>query len=332
MTFNQLRAFLAVADTQALRAAARLLNVSQPAVSKAMRELERQLGVCLFERHTNGVALTEYGHAFRRRASLLIEEMRRTQDEMDSIRTGSATRLSIAVSSALARSVLPAALARFRHTMPRAQVHFSEGVMPMALAQLRDGSVDFVATHVLPGMVGDEFEETHLFSASLVVCARKGHPLARTRRLKQLVDADWLAPGHVGENGDVLRHVFSLHGLPPPAQPLRCQSFTVALELVSQTDTLTVIAEPLGRSTLNALGVIALPLQDKMPSIAGVVITRKGAALTRSAQLFVECLLEVAKRGCVANGCGISGNCTLKTYSGQATTEDLHEVSWRGQE
>jgi LysR family transcriptional regulator of abg operon len=292
MTFHQLRAFLAVADTHALRAAARVLNVSQPAVSKAMRELERQLGVTLFERHTTGIVLTECGHAFRRRASLLIEEMRRTQEEMDSISTGTATRLSIAVSSALALSVLPRAYERFREAMPRAQVHFSEGVMPMALAQLRDGTVDFVVAHVLPGMVGEEFEETHLFSASLVVCARKGHPLAQERRLKNLVDAHWLAPGYADETGDVLRHVFSLHGLPPPALPLRCQSFTVALGLLAHTDTLGVIAEPMVRSTLNAQGIIALKLHEKMPSIAGIVIARKGAALTRSARLFVDCLLE----------------------------------------
>lgn len=294
MTFNQLRAFLAVADTQALRAAARLLNVSQPAVSKAMRELERQLGVVLFERHTTGIVLTECGQAFRRRASLLIEEMRRTQEEMDAIRLGTATRLSIAVSSALALSVLPRAYQRFRETLPRAPVHFSEGVMPMALAQLRDGTVDFVVAHVLPGMVSEEFEATHLFSASLAVCARKGHPLAQERRLKNLVEAPWLAPGYAEENGDVLHRVFSLHGLPPPAQPLRCQSFTVALGLLAQTDTMGVMAEPMVRGTLNAQGIIALKLQEKMPGIEGIVISRKGAAPTRSARLFVDCLREAA--------------------------------------
>jgi LysR family transcriptional regulator of abg operon len=295
MTFHQLRAFLAVADTQALRAAARQLNISQPAVSKAMRELERQLGVVLLERRTTGAVLTECGHAFRRRASLLVEEMRRTQEEMDSIRTGTAARLSIAVSSALALSVVPKAYERFRQALPRAQVHFSEGVMPMALAQLRDGTVDLVVAHVLPGMVGAEFETTRLFSAALVVCARKGHPLAHERRLKNLVDAHWLAPGHADETGDVLRHVFSLHGLHAPAQPLRCQSFTVALGLLTQTDTLAVIAEPMVRSTLNAQGVIALKLHEKMPSVAGIVIARKGAALTGSARLFVECLQETAQ-------------------------------------
>lgn len=295
MTFHQLRAFLAVADTHALRAAARVLNVSQPAVSKAMRELERQLGVVLFERHTTGVVLTECGHAFRRRASLLIEEMRRTQEEMDSISSGTATRLSIAVSSALALSVLPKAYESFRASMPRAQVFFSEGVMPMALAQLRDGTVDFVVAHVLPGMVGEEFEQIHLFSASLVVCARRGHPLAQERRMKNLVDAHWLAPGFAEATGDVLHHVFSLHGLPPPAQPLRCQSFTVALGLLAQTDTLGVIAEPMVRSTLNAQGIIALKLHEKMPSVAGIVVARKGAALTSSARRFVDCLREAAQ-------------------------------------
>lgn len=295
MTFHQLRAFLAVVDTQALRAAARQLNISQPAISKAMRELERQLGVVLFERRTTGVVLTECGHAFRRRASLLVEEMRRTQEEMDSIRNGTAARLSIAVSSMLALSVVPQAYERFRQAMPRAQVHFSEGMMPMALEQLRDGTVDFIVTHVLPGMVGSEFETTHLFSASLAVCARKNHPLAQQRRLRNLVDAHWLAPGHADEAGDVLRHVFSLHGLHAPAQPLRCQSFTVALGLLAQTDTLTLIAEPMVRSMLKAQGVIALKLHEKLPSVACMVIARKGAALTRSAQLFVECLQGTAQ-------------------------------------
>ncbi|MGR3885532.1 hypothetical protein FW764_00870 [Pseudomonas sp. 1152_12] len=77
-----------------------------------MRDLERHLGAVLFERQSSGVVLTECGRAFRPRASLLIKEMRLAQEEMDAIQAGTDTSVSIAVSSTMALSILPAAFGR----------------------------------------------------------------------------------------------------------------------------------------------------------------------------------------------------------------------------
>lgn len=82
--------------------------------------------------------------------------------------------------------------------------------------------------------------------------------------------------------------------------PLWCQSFTVGLGLLSRADLLAMIAKPLVLSTLKTQGIIALPIQESMPSVSGVLITRKGEVLTRSAQQFFDCM-KIATRKYLAN-------------------------------
>ena len=79
---NQLLAFVAVVEQMSIRGAARTLGISQPAVTKIVRELEREVGAPLVERSVKGVRLTPYGEAFAPRARLLLSDMRRARDEI----------------------------------------------------------------------------------------------------------------------------------------------------------------------------------------------------------------------------------------------------------
>ena len=96
---NQLLAFVAVAEQMSIRGAARVLGISQPAVTKIVRELERVVGAPLVARSVKGVELTAYGEAFAPRARLLLADMRRARDEIAQIRDGATGKISVAVST-----------------------------------------------------------------------------------------------------------------------------------------------------------------------------------------------------------------------------------------
>src|SRR5471030_2463294 len=113
MKHQQLRIFLAVAEQRSIRAAARMLGLTQPAVTKTIRELESEFGLALVLRDGNGVSLTEYGLAFRVHAQLLINEMRRTREAIEAMRYGVGGMVRIAVSPTVAASLLPDAFAQF---------------------------------------------------------------------------------------------------------------------------------------------------------------------------------------------------------------------------
>ena len=102
MKLSQLRSFLSVAEHGSIRAAARALGMSQPAVTQAMRELELSVDAPLLQRGTAGVELTVYGRSLVRRASVIQREMERAVAEIEEIRDGSSGLISIAISTAVA--------------------------------------------------------------------------------------------------------------------------------------------------------------------------------------------------------------------------------------
>lgn len=80
--FHQIRAFVEVARQGSIRGASRTLNLSQPALTKSIKELEEGMAAQLFVRRSKGVALTECGEGFYHRANLILEELRAAQDDI----------------------------------------------------------------------------------------------------------------------------------------------------------------------------------------------------------------------------------------------------------
>ena len=287
---NQLLAFVAVVEQLSIRGAARALGISQPAVTKIVRELEREMGVPLVERSVKGVRLTPYGEAFAPRARLLLADMQRARDEMIQIRDGATGRVALAVSTAVALTVLPAAFKEFHARLPAVDVHFSEAVLPWMLARLREGRLDFAVAHVMPGSLAEEFEAAALYPVQLVVGARGRHPLRHARSLRALHAAEWVLPGD-GEFGrESVVPLFAPLGLPPPARVIFGESVTVAMGLVGHMDLLGLFVEPLAALSFRQHGIRRIEVREQFPALQVCVIRRRGQALTPAARQLVECI------------------------------------------
>lgn len=290
MKNNQLQAFVAVADQLSIRGAARVLGVSQPAVTKIVRELERALGAPLVERSVKGVQLTPYGQAFAPRARLLLADMRRARDEIAQIRDGATGRIAVAVSTSAALTVLPAAFKEFHSRMPAVDVHFSEAVLPWMLMRMRDGTLDFAVAHVARQTLDPEFEGIELFPVRLAIGLRVDHPLRHCRSLTELHGAEWILPGEGELARESVMPIFSPIGLPPPARIIFGNSVTVALGLVGEMDLIGMFVEPLVDVAFQRYGLRRIEVEETLPTLSMCVIKRRGHALTPAAQQFVECV------------------------------------------
>lgn len=287
---NQLHAFVAVVEQLSIRAAARVLGISQPAVTKIVRELEREVGAPLVERSVKGVQLTEFGKAFAPRARLLLADMQRARDEIAQIRDGLTGKVALAVSTSFALTVLPAAFKDFHARLPAVDVQFSETVLPWMLARLREGSLDFAVAHVVPGRLDPQFEAMELFPVKLVVGMRERHPLRGSRSIRDLYKAEWILPGDDHFSGREAVSPLLPLGLPPPARVIQGQSVTVALALVGQMDLVGLFVEPLATLTFKRHGIRRVEIEEELPMLSVSVIKRRGQLLTPAAQHFVECV------------------------------------------
>ncbi len=290
---NQLHAFVAVATQTSIRGAARQLGVSAPAVTKIIRELEREMGAPLVERSVKGIGLTECGAALLPRARLLLDDMRRARDEIAQLRDGSTGRLRIAVSTSFAQTVFVPVFKLLRSQWPGVDIHLSELGLPGMLARLREAQVDFAITHIDPKALADEFVSTPLAPVRLVFGVRSRHPLRNCRRISDFLAAEWALPGDGNDPMSATTRLFASIGMPVPARTIQGDSITAALALVSQTDVVGLFVESLAHEVFRRLGIRALALDDPMPVLQMCVVQRRGSQLTPAALRFVDCVRQV---------------------------------------
>ncbi|MEU6062420.1 LysR family transcriptional regulator [Streptomyces sp. NPDC047097] len=172
-----LRYFTAVAETGTLTRAAEELFVSQPALTKQIRQLETQLGVRLFTRSRSGMALTEPGRALAERAPALLAAWDRTVRETRAAAARADRVLRVGFLASAANEATPDIVAAFTARRPDWRVEMRQAAWSEPTAGLADGEVD-VALLRLPFPGQEALRTAELFSEDRWVALAAGHPLA----------------------------------------------------------------------------------------------------------------------------------------------------------
>ena len=141
---RHLACFLEVANRRSFGAAAEALAITQPAVSKAIAELEAILGVAVFERSRRGVFLTGYGEAFQRYAGASLTALRQGVDSVSQAQARGGQTLAVGALPTTAARIMPAAVQRAKAEGLGATLRIVTGPNEVLLTQLREGGLDLV--------------------------------------------------------------------------------------------------------------------------------------------------------------------------------------------
>lgn len=179
MELFQLRYFLKAAEREGFTRAAEELGVSQPALSRAIANLESELGQPVFERQGRKVALTDAGRLLQSRAQQVVTLIEETKNEITD--DGESGRLRIAAIPTIAPYFLPGVLREFSREHPRASVLIQEDVTENALRKCAQGEVDAVILALPVPARNMEVEE--LFEEELILVLPTEHPLAKKRTI-----------------------------------------------------------------------------------------------------------------------------------------------------
>lgn len=295
MRLNQIRDLIAVSEAGSLRAAARRIGISQPAMSKSLAELEREFHAQLLTRTSRGVALTAAGRAFVARARVVQGELRKVREDLAALHGGTEGTVAFGIGPALGLPLIPGAMARFRAERPQARVRIREGMRDALLPLVRDESLDFSITEKRAGTTtepGIHFRQ--LFRLELVVAARKGHRLARATSLPDLANAPWLVfypPG----SGGALEMAFAAAGLSPPNAVVHCESYVTALALIARSDLLCLVPPEIIEEPMASRYIQRIPIRESMPRPSIGIFTRADTPLSPTAALMVQALVSVAR-------------------------------------
>jgi DNA-binding transcriptional LysR family regulator len=234
--------FAAVAERGTVRGAAARLGTSQPALTKAIRRLEDEMGVVLFDRQARGMTPTAYGRTLLRHARNLQGSLKEAREEIAALRAGIAGRIRIGAGPSWERAVLPQAITCFTGAQPGVQIHVLGGADDALKAQLRAGDLDFVlaATPDAPQLEPD-LDWRPLMADDYRVIAATHHPLhARERTaLPDLLGYPWILPSAPTQMAERLRVIFRAHGLPPPEPVIETDIVSLKLELMREGDYLS---------------------------------------------------------------------------------------------
>ncbi len=295
MKLSQLTQFIAAAERGSLRAAARDLNIAQPAISRAIREIEHEVGAPLFERHQKGVLLTAAGEVYLRRALAVRAELRRAQEEIDQIKGQMTGEVSVAMTAVAAFSLLPRTLAAFQQRFPDARVKVTTGFFPAAEAQLHSGQLDFYVGPLRDRSALTKFAVEKLFDHRWVVVGRKGHPLAGCRSLADLGAARWskVSLTDSAYEADISRP-FVERGLPAPRIVVQCSSPTTTLMAVATSDLLTIVPRQLLNTPFARDQFAVFDLDQPLDGAPIHAVRRADLSLTPLAEFFYDMMLRAA--------------------------------------
>jgi len=294
MRLKPLEDFLAIVQHGGIRAAARQLGVSQPAITRSLRRLETDLGTQVLERTQRGILLTPEGRKFFGRVRVAHAELQKAHEEMATARNG--VSVSFGVGPTVASLVVPRAVSGFRSHHPGSRVRILEGLTQHLVPLVMDGSLDFAVGARPQRAAHPALTLKPLFTQELVVAVRKGHPLRGKRSLRELAGADWASCIPAPHDRSPLERMFAAAGLPAPSNAIQCESYQLLVALVAETSALGILTRKLmGISPANER-LEVIHIEETLPSYPIYLITRSGIPLHAPASTLAKAIAVAARK------------------------------------
>lgn len=285
---------LAIDQAGSIRAASKLLGRTQPAVTKALRQAESELGVAIFKRAASGVVVTEEGKTVLRRARIIQSELRKMQEEIDQRHGLGTGRLNVTVSPLAARRIIGGTIKRFKRKFPSVHVQINSGHEPMAFGPVREGQVDVV--------IGPEPRESDraglsvrfLVETDIAIITGKNSKWRTATSLEDLSGGEWLMIG-TRARLPILQHHFKVRGLVPPDPMISSDSIISVLSMVQDSDLLCTFPVLLLDQTKENWRVEALDLDEPLHSARIALTTSSERPATPAIQYFCDCATQVSR-------------------------------------
>jgi len=285
-------------EVSTVHAAAKRMNLSQPATTRMLREVEAMFGGPLFDRNARGIAPNRSGTALIARAAILMRELGTIENEIDLVRQGQQGLLRIGALSGNLNATV--AVAQLLKKAPTVQVSIREGQINLLIASLLGGELDCVVGPItdeeLRNVRIDELRLERLVEDSMAVVASPNSAWSRRRRIKweDLSEARWILPPTESVLRRAFMRVYLELGMRPPQHTVEALSPLTTRSLITLGTVdlgLLRMAHAKEEARLGGLKILSMVSAPKLPALA--LLARRAPSL-RSAplDLFIELLRE----------------------------------------
>ncbi len=293
---RQLLLVVALSEEGNIHRAAQVLNMTQPAASKLLKDLEDVLGVQLFERLPRGMRPTWYGETLIRHARAALNSLNQANEELQAAKLGQFGQVSLGAITAPGVVLLPPTIAAVKAAHPHLRITIQIESSNVLIEQLYRGTLDVMIGRLSEEHDTDDLRYETIADEPVCAVARPGHPLfaADNLRLTDLLNYCWIVP----PVGSVMRHKFDLMFQELDLQQLTNRVETGSLlfltKMMQQSDMVSIMALDVARyyADHGLLRILPVVLPCEMEPFG--FITRRDKPLSPAAQVLLSALKATA--------------------------------------
>lgn len=296
LNVRQMLDLLAVVDHGGVTAAAKIMNVSQPALTRSIRQLEESLGVALLERKGRGVAPTRFGLSMAQHARTIEAELRHATRDLTDLRKAEGGHLSIGGSPIGMATLIAPALAKLQGKWPGLTVDVRNDPFQAQLDALERGDVDIL----IGALAGADIQREHLveevlFQNHLSVVVGDGHPLTRRRGLSfaDLTEEAWIIARGSASIGQLVANEFRFEGVDPPVFTVETDSILCVKGLLQSGNFICANPPELFASEIERGILKVLPIKWHSGARPVGFILREHGTVTPAMAALLDALREV---------------------------------------
>ncbi|MET0546178.1 MAG: LysR substrate-binding domain-containing protein [Caulobacterales bacterium] len=292
---KNVRYFIAVAEARSVAGATLLLNISQSAVTEAIKALETDLGAALFERHARGMVLTHAGHQFLRHAHQILESVREAKQALSIRPDALAGTLNIGVTPLVTGYFLPVLLDRYQRVFPKVKVHVVEDERPYIEHLLVNGEIDVALLMVSLIENRQALDAYPVIQSSWRVWLPVSHRLCEQEAVSAAdLKDECLIMTRLEELEGATRPLWAAVG--QPQQIIRTASVEAVRSLVANGAGATILPDVLYRPwSLEGERIEWRPLKEAIPALEIGVAWRGGLKRTEPTENFLLVAQEYAR-------------------------------------
>ncbi len=295
LKLNQLRLLVAIDHHRSILHAAAELNMSQPAATKLLKDLEIDFDVRLFDRTNRGVVPTGFGEALVRHSKLILAQISHAAQELDDLVDGLGGRVVVGTLLTASAVLLPRTINQLHSSRPNVSIAVRDGTNDFLMPKLNSGELDMVVGRLAEYRHREDFKQEILYRENVVIACRTGHPILNHKEISfdHITEQNWIFPPIETTLRRQIEKEFFDRGYPSPSNAIECVSYLTCRSLILESDLLCILPYQVIEREIDQGEIKTVPFKLNISSGPVGVSYRGVESLSPAASEF---LLELRKQ------------------------------------
>ncbi len=294
---QDLRMIVALEEHGTILNAANVMGLSQPAITKRLQDLEKDLGITLFLRMSRGVEPTPYGDIIIKHAHIILNQLRSAEGEVSDLSAGLGGRLRIGIPVAASTNLVSDAIIELLEKRKNVQVTLVEDYNIRLIPLLKRGNLDMIVGRLPDKSQHDDINIEVFYKETLQFVVRQAHPLADKKKvtIDDLLNWHWLMPPQNSMMYSHIENFFRKHQVKMPETSIYSLAHSGSVRVLQSQDLIAAFPKESisGYIQEEKFKVLNMDLSEEATEIG--IITRSDSFCSPAAEMFIEMIRRAGK-------------------------------------